>query len=238
MYASVCVKVKAILNTARQSCRLLSNCSKSLKLLLYTGFLTPLSPLHLAPLSVFMVECALQKLYLQEILPILIIVLTLARFTVLVPILTLLATIVLCIASRRSRWFITGSLALQLFSILCIHEGVVGLHAFIIELKTWAIGSSSNLTPFYTVLLFTLAFIDYFKLVHARFSSGGFFAEAPERVPVVMFMLLLCIAVALLGMDRRGLANKVAELAYYFLMVGVLMAFKSVCSNGGGGDEG
>ncbi|MCD6301557.1 MAG: hypothetical protein J7L82_05750 [Staphylothermus sp.] len=92
-------------------------------------------------------------------------------------------------------------------------------------------GKGHEALGIHLVLLQVLALYTILHIPLFRASRiGGYFIENPGAYPVIQFMLLLIYAAILLVMGNEYLANKVAELAYYSLVLGVILSLKQVVS--------
>ena len=109
----------------------------------------------------------------------------------------------------------TSHYLLSYYSVLCMYLSgdtyeLIGLHLVILSV----------------LILYTAMYTPFLRTSRI----GGYFVENPGAYPVIQFMILLIYAAVLLVFNNEALANKVAELAYYSLVLGVLFSLKQVVS--------
>ncbi len=121
--------------------------------------------------------------------------------------------------------------------------GAWGLPEYVAGFRAWWSGStsSSSLIPAHFVLAFTSLSVTYTSGLKVRGGRWGavadYLRENPGAVPVIAFMALLLTAAAWLAMGLEGVANKAAELAYYFLVAGVALQLYAALKEGGEGSR-
>lgn len=103
-----------------------------------------------------------------------------------------------------------------------IYEYVDALFSYMSGVGYDVIGIHLALLPI--LLIYAIMYIPFLRSTRV----GGYIASNPTAYPVIQFMtLLICVAV-LLAMGREALANRYVEIAYYSLVVGVIMMLKDV----------
>ena len=118
-------------------------------------------------------------------------------------------------------------------------RGAWGLPEYVAGFRAWWSGSpgQSSLIPAHFVLALTslsLAYTAQLRSVEGRWGGvAAYFRENPGAVPVIAFMVLLVFAAALLAAGFEGGANRAAELAYYFLVAGVVLQLYAAVREGG-----
>jgi len=118
-------------------------------------------------------------------------------------------------------------------------RGAWGLPEYVAGFRAWWSGSpgQSSLIPAHFVLALTslsLAYTAQLRSAEGRWGGvAAYLKENPGAVPVIAFMVLLVFAAALLAAGFEGSANKAAELAYYFLVAGVVLQLYAAVREGG-----
>ena len=113
-----------------------------------------------------------------------------------------------------------------------------GLPEYVAGFRAWWSGSTgqSSLVPAHFVLAFTSLSVAYTSGLGVGSGRLGILAnylrENPGAVPVIAFMVLLMMAAAWLALGLEGTANKMAELAYYFLVAGVALQLYATLKEG------
>ena len=99
--------------------------------------------------------------------------------------------------------------------------GIRTIHGVIYELKEWYVTGEPNLTLFY--LLISMTSLYYLLLVNTHIVKiRRYVRENPGGPLIIMFMMFLIAAAIELAKGLETIANRCAEIAYYYLVAGVL----------------
>ncbi|MET1160005.1 MAG: hypothetical protein ABWW65_03500 [Thermoprotei archaeon] len=199
-------------------------------LLLYSLILTllllPLHPLELLLLAVILVYASIKlgKLVLFYVVSV---VYAILSFTIIYAGFFFLAIYVLLLIAYSKRYYLlAGAIAISVVSYI-----VLGYSAWISDyysvLAGYVAGESYEVVGIHLVVLsfvavYTLMYTPYFRVTRI----GSHIVGNPEAYPVALFILLLICAAVLLAFGNEYMANKYAELAYYSLVIGVILALK------------
>ncbi len=133
--------------------------------------------------------------------------------------------------------------ALTLLSLIVMYYSNMswGVINFADTLRRWWEGSKYPLAPVYLTLAFSCSSVAY-SLALSEGGNNGPFSKIRNYLkdnlgvmPVLAFMASLISAAVYLALGYEGSANKLAELAYYFLVIGVgLQIYEAVKSKGRG----
>ena len=197
------------------------------KLLSYMGLFAPLSPLHV-PFALVLAYNVIRERSFSMILTVMIAlvssILVLIGLPYALPIVVLSYLVPLIVKVKEFRLQLLGFIVLQLLSLVTIFNGVGDLWSFINKLKTWVnTTSSSEVVIFYLATLTSAILIEYASIIRHWISQAQYFKENPGAIPIILFMASLIGAAILLACGNERAANRIAELAYYYLVIGVVL---------------
>ncbi len=219
-----------------------------LSLLLY-----PLNPLNLVPLITYLIKLIkLRSNYLIYVVPTsLALVLTLVSLINYFPYLnyiylTCLIVVVLLITLKEKLIDrLLASLITLVLVLSVVNNSPYNIHTLTTQFTLWVMGRSTSLLPLYVTILINALAITLVKFVSRPLRIGeGLSSKSailtPQAIPTLVFITLLISAAALLALGKEDKANKLAELAYYSLVMAVCLAIYDVVksSKEDGGGEG
>jgi len=130
----------------------------------------------------------------------------------------------------RKYWLLAGSLPLYILLSMVLRTQHY-LPEYYSLLRTYLSSSSYEFVGIHLVVLSALTLYTAMYTPYLRSSKiGGYFVENPGAYPIIQFILLLIYAAIQLAYGNEVLANKAAELAYYSLVIGVILSLKQVLS--------
>ena len=193
----------------------------TLKLISYTGFLIPLKPLHLLT-SLPMIYVGIRGRS-SKLLVVALLISVLPYITSWGALaLTLIYIIIHIVKARDLRPLLLGLITLQLISAANLVYGVTDLWVFINHIRMWAQQSLETPSVIYLVTAVTVAVLEYSSLT-CKLGKTCYFTENLGAAPIIIFMTLLLGAALTLSLGNEKTANKLAELAYYNLVIGVAL---------------
>ncbi len=105
----------------------------------------------------------------------------------------------------------------------------VSINEYYAGLRSYVSGTDYEVLGIHVVLLSFITVYSVMNIPFLRASRiGKYLVENPGAYPVIQFMVLLIYAAILLALNHEGLANKAAELAYYSLVIGVVLSIVDV----------
>jgi hypothetical protein len=200
---------------------------KELLLHRYSGFLTPLFPLNIFPISLLIFFYLKKRRVFASLFVSIILILSATSFRYMAPLLFIpfVSTIDY---KKGDKLLMIGDILLQSYASVTSFIESSSLLSYLEGLKIWGTYGKSEIVIFHLVLLVTLLSIDYFTFASQKLGVGRFLAEDPSRPPIIYFILILLYAAVLLAFGKEGAANRAAELSYYFLVIGVSIAIKQI----------
>jgi len=202
--------------------------SSVIKVLHLIVILYPLNPIHLIPA----LTSSLVYLRWREWIKILIVIVVslpaLVRNIYVVYVLLIIYTSILVLAYRAElKHLVLPSLIFIPFLVLTIHQGIDSVMSFTHALTMWIRGNGNYLVPVYTILAINTILITTLNILYKRFNIKS--KTLPEiSIPILLFMFLLVSAAVVLAIGDESKANKLAELAYYSLVIGVALQLYDV----------
>ena len=208
--------------------------------LLYILFITllPLNPLHsllLIPIVVLIIKMKIMR-PLKYVIVLGLILLSLSIiilkssyiYYATITYCTLLFMLNLVFNVKKGRLdLILTYIIVTVFSSMLVIHGSLTFNQFITSVLSWIKGIKdvSSLHPLYLTLLINLVLITLVKL-YGELSSVRLGSEG--IIPILLFMFLLISSAILLALGNEARANKLAELAYYNLVIGVVIEIYKV----------
>jgi len=206
----------------------------SIYVLILTVFTAPMHPLELLPLIAVTVYLTLRagRVPLLYAVAVLYIVLSSVSLRIGVAILAAF-TLLLSIYVRRF-WLALGGLTLSALSYYMLGCST-DIYSYANALAGYMSGGGCEAMGVYLALLpilvvYTAMYTPFFRGTRI----GGYIVSNPGSYPVIQFMVLLIYAAVLLALGNESLANRYAEVAYYSLVVGVVLLLKQVASENEG----
>lgn len=207
-----------MMNMLSEVLRRLSGDEFENELLLLSVALDPLAPLNAIALLIYLYRVLRRRLY-AAVTP-LALYLALRAVNPLVALAVLAGTALTSLALRRA---FAKTLALALLAViagLVLNSGVYSAPELYVALREWVARGVNSYIPIYiaSVLNAVIIYITY----GGRDSLAK--GSSPATVPTGLFMAFLTAAALLLALGREGDANRLAELAYYNLVIAVGLA--------------
>ena len=228
-----------------------SDSSNNFILLYLSLLLYPLNPLNLVPLIIYLIRLMKLRIkHLTYIVPTsLAIVLTLVSLVNYFPHLNyiyltcLTAVILLIIVKEKSIDRLLASLTTLVLVLLVVNNSSYNIYTLTTQFTLWVEGRGTSLLPLYVILLANALVIALVKFISRPLCTKGSLSSkspifTPQAIPTLLFITLLISAATLLAMGKEAKANKLAELAYYSLVMAVCLAIYDVVKSGkedGGG---
>jgi len=146
----------------------------------------------------------------------------------------IIALIIKVITYRRLSIKDYGLLITSLTPLPLLHSGITSFTTYVLALQEWVISKTptNELTSLYLVVLINFLLIWFVNTLWRIKGIGKFLAENVGALPAILFMALLIGAAALLALGDEVGANKLAELAYYSLVISVAIQIALVVSEG------
>lgn len=203
-----------------------------IRLLLTSALLIPLYPLNIPPLIAALILGLRSRNLSQKVkwgllgLLALSVAVPIVGRCDLIAILILAFSLALFVKSRQkllaNLWVLGYCIGIGL-SLYVVSMECCSIVEFADFLKIWCLRGSPWYIALYLVIMLTA--VGY---VLGLASKSKHISENPGVTPVVMFMVMLVLAAVLLALGNERGANRLAELAYYFLVIGVALQLYSV----------
>jgi len=111
--------------------------------------------------------------------------------------------------------------------VITFYYGIRSVYGILYGLRRWY--SSGEITIALLYVLVTSTSLYYVILMNTHISPiRKYVRENPGGPLVILFMLFLIIAAIELAKGRENTANRCAEVAYYYLVAGVVLQLLSV----------
>jgi len=202
----------------------------SIYVLILTVFIAPIHPLELIPLIAIAVYLFLRAVRIPLLYAVVVLYIVLSSVSLRIGVIVLTTFVLLLSTYVRRFWLALGSLMLSAVSYYILGYSM-DIYSYVNALAGYISGRGYEAMGIYIALLpILIVYIAMYTQFFRDTRIGGYIVSNPGSYPVIQFMALLIYVAILLALGNESLANRYAEIAYYSLVIGVVLLLKQVVS--------